>query len=273
MEKEEYGILVKECNIIMQGGVEYPLFNYVSGIDKFDKFLNGKNFSETDYKTSIAWFEFAVVFYIYNSKEQVSQAFSRSEFVDIVEHKDQKIEILNINKFTKSLKHGRVGGGLVGGVVFKVAGLVADGLNEKMIAKSSKTVDGSIFEFKFNSVNNGQYEIKVSCEKQNLIYTWSFLVNKHFLKPQEPSSSSACYIATICYKDSMSAEVVKFREFRDEILRYSYFGKKFINFYYNYAENLSKKLAKQNSINTLIRIFVLNPIYLCVKLFLKLRKR
>ncbi len=272
MEKKDYGQLIKECNVIMQGGIEYSLFNYVSGIEKFDKYLNGKPFSATDNKHTIAWYEHAIVFYIFNNQEIVSAAFPRSELLEIIEHKDAKIEVFNVNFFTK-LKHGKLGSGLVGGALFKAVGVIGDAANDKLENnKSSKTVDGSIFEFIFNNKNKEKYTIKVSCEKVNLVHTFSFLIYQGITKPTESSTSGACYIATVCYGDDMSLEVIKFREFRDKILKNHYLGRKFIRFYYNYAEALSKRLMNKKNTNNVIKILILNPLFLLIKHYLYCRK-
>jgi hypothetical protein len=272
MEKEDYGKLIKECNVIMQGGIEYSLFNYLSGIEKFDKFLNGKPFSETANRHTIAWFEHAIVFYIFNDKEMLSAAFPRSELLEIIEHKNVKIDIYDVNFFTK-LKHGKIGSGLLGGAVFKAVGAIGDAVNDKIDNKSSKKVDGSVFEFIFQKMDNEKYSITVSSEKDNLVHTFSFLIYQHITVPPEPSTSGACYIATVCYGDDMSLEVIKFREFRDKILKNSYLGRKFIRFYYNHAEDLSKRLINKRTTNRIIKILILNPLYLWIKYYLNYQKR
>lgn len=180
----EYGRLIKECNIMMQGGVEYPIFHYVSGIDDFDKHLEGKPFSETEYKLGIAWFEHAYVFYIYDLNGKLIVSFPRNGWIDVIEHKNTKIDILDINKLTKSLRQGRLGGGgLLGGALFKAIGFVSDKIDNKINSNTSKEVDGSIFEFNLKNRNNEDCIIKVSCEDQYLNNARSFLLYKNINKP------------------------------------------------------------------------------------------
>ena len=272
MEKKDFGKLIKECNLIMQGGIDYSLFNYVSGIEKFDTYLNGKPFSETTNKHTIAWFEHAIVFYIFNDKEMISAAFPRSELLEIVEHKNAKIDIYNVN-FFKKLKHGKIGSGLVGGALFKAVGAIGDVVNDKIDNQNSKKVDGSLFEFIFKNIHDEKYSITVSCEKENLIHTFSFLIYQRITTPTETSSSGACYIATVCYGDDMSLEVIKFREFRDKILKNNNLRKKFIKLYYNYAEDLSNKMTNKKLINNVIKILILNPLYFCIKYYLNYQKK
>lgn len=183
MEKLKVGRLIKECNIVLQGGIEYPIFNYVSGIESFDNHLEGKPFSETEYKLGIAWYEHAFVFGIYDSKGKLVVGFPRSEFIEVVEHKNTKIKILDINKLTKGLKHGRTGGGLLGGAFFKAIGIVSDEINNKINSTSDKEVEGSIFEFFFKNETKGQYTIKVSCENKYLNEAHLFLIYKNIIEP------------------------------------------------------------------------------------------
>jgi hypothetical protein len=183
MENVEYGKLIKECNIIMQGGVEYPIFNYVSGIEDFDNHLEGKPFSETECKLGIAWFEKAYVFFITDSKYRVVVSFPRLDWIEVIEHKNSKIKVLDINKFLKSLKHGRVGGGLLGGAFFKAIGIVSNEIDSKINSISSKEVDGSIFEFNLKNRNNEDCVIKLSCENEYLNNARSFLLMKNLIKP------------------------------------------------------------------------------------------
>jgi hypothetical protein len=184
MGNQEYGRLIKECDIIMQGGVEYPIFHYISGIKEFDIHLDGKPFSETIYKLGIAWFEYSYVFYIYDSNGRLGVSFPRIEWIEVIEHKNKKIKILDINKFIKRLKHGRVGGGgLLGGALFKAIGLIGDEIDNKINSPSSKEVDGSIFEFNLKNRNNEECIIKIGCENQFLNYAHLFLLQKNINKP------------------------------------------------------------------------------------------
>lgn len=184
MVNQEYGRLIKECNIVLQGGVEYPIFHYVSGIEDFDNHLEGKPFYETECKLGIAWFEKAYVFFITDSKYRVVSSFPRLDWIDVIEHKNIKIKVLDINKFLKSLKHGKVsGGGLLGGALFKAIGIVSNEIDSKINSISSKEVDGSIFEFNLKNKNNEDCIIKLSCENEYLNNARSFLLMKNLNKP------------------------------------------------------------------------------------------
>jgi len=57
-------------------------------------------------------FEHTIVFYLYDDNKRVTAAFPRNEFVEIIEHKDSTIDVVNYSIFNK-LKHGKVGSGAI----------------------------------------------------------------------------------------------------------------------------------------------------------------
>jgi hypothetical protein len=67
------------------------------------------------------------------------------------------------------------------------------------------------------------------------------------------SGSSGCYIATMAYGDYEHPQVMILRQFRDEILDKSGFGKWFIKTYYLYSPKLVEKLKNKRGINAIIR--------------------
>jgi hypothetical protein len=65
--------------------------------------------------------------------------------------------------------------------------------------------------------------------------------------------SSGCYIATMAYGDYDHPQVMILRQFRDEVLDKSAFGKWFIKKYYHYSPRLVERLKNQRTINIIIR--------------------
>ena len=74
------------------------------------------------------------------------------------------------------------------------------------------------------------------------------------------SSSTKCYIATVCYGDINAIQVQQFRRFRDEVMIKSYFGKVFIRLYYFLSPSIAKLLQHTPKLNALIKIYILNVI-------------
>jgi len=67
------------------------------------------------------------------------------------------------------------------------------------------------------------------------------------------TATDGCYIATMAYGDYEHPQVMKLRTFRDEFLRKSYLGRKFIKLYYKYSPLLVEKLKDKPKINDIIR--------------------
>jgi hypothetical protein len=67
------------------------------------------------------------------------------------------------------------------------------------------------------------------------------------------TATDGCYIATMAYGDYEHPQVLKLRTFRDEFLRQSYLGRKFIKLYYTYSPLLVEKLKDKPRTNEVIR--------------------
>jgi hypothetical protein len=65
--------------------------------------------------------------------------------------------------------------------------------------------------------------------------------------------NKGCYIATMAYGDYDHPQVMILRQFRDDVLDKSAFGKWFIKTYYHYSPKLVKRLKNQRAVNSIIR--------------------
>jgi hypothetical protein len=78
-------------------------------------------------------------------------------------------------------------------------------------------------------------------------------VNTGSSSSSSSSGSSGCYIATMAYGNYDHPQVMVLREFRDEVLSKSQFGKWFIKTYYHYSPKMVEKMKNKKVLNTLIR--------------------
>ena len=78
------------------------------------------------------------------------------------------------------------------------------------------------------------------------------------------NKNQSCYIATVCYGDINSEEVVTFRRFRDNVLMANFVGRFTVAFYYTISPHMAKILRGYPKI---IRIttFALNRIFIFLK--------
>jgi len=88
--------------------------------------------------------------------------------------------------------------------------------------------------------------------------------------PQTPKANSgtSCFIATAVY-GADSAQVYVLRNFRDEILTKSIFGRFFISVYIHISPPIAKCLTRCPKASTLVRSILVNPALWCVE---RLRK-
>lgn len=77
-------------------------------------------------------------------------------------------------------------------------------------------------------------------------------------------NNKGCYIATMAYGDYDHPQVMILRQFRDEVLDKSAFGKWFIKTYYHYSPKLVERLKNQRTVNSIIRK-ILNQIIKLIK--------
>lgn len=69
-----------------------------------------------------------------------------------------------------------------------------------------------------------------------------------------------CFIATACYSDYDSAEVIVLRKYRDEKLMHNAAGRVFVKVYYVISPVFARQLEKSDAAKRFIRDFVLAPI-------------
>jgi hypothetical protein len=71
---------------------------------------------------------------------------------------------------------------------------------------------------------------------------------------EQKNKNEGCYIATMAYGDYDHPQVLKLRQFRDEILQKSYIGRMTIKVYYSTSPSLVKILKGFDGVNKIVRI-------------------
>jgi hypothetical protein len=74
------------------------------------------------------------------------------------------------------------------------------------------------------------------------------------------AEKGGCFIATACYGDYESPEVIEFRRYRDDVLLKSYLGRHFVSTYYFISPPFANLLSKSEIAKSIIRELVLFPI-------------
>lgn len=97
---------------------------------------------------------------------------------------------------------------------------------------------------KVQIINN----FKINLIKDKIINEFDIIISK---SPR--NKKQGCYIATMAYGDYEHPKVMILRQFRDNFLDKTIFGKWFIKTYYNYSPLLVEKLKNKKVVNSLIR--------------------
>jgi len=74
------------------------------------------------------------------------------------------------------------------------------------------------------------------------------------------SKKGSCFIATACYGDYDSDEVVALRLYRDNVLLKTRYGKLFVKFYYWTSPPIAGFIEKSDRTKTFIRKYILKPL-------------
>lgn len=77
---------------------------------------------------------------------------------------------------------------------------------------------------------------------------------------EEISNKGACFVATACYGDYNSLEVLLLRHYRDENLLPSSFGFYFVKFYYIISPPIARQLEKSDRLKKFVRLYFLKPL-------------
>jgi ribosomal protein L7/L12 len=120
--------------------------------------------------------------------------------------------------------------------------------DEINILLSIGAVQGKLMAIKFYK---SYYQKTLKESKDNI----EKILSEYGIKTNE-----GCFIATVCYGDYNSKEVILLRKYRDEVLMNSLSGRAFIRFYYFFSPFLSKMLSKSENAKFLIRKYVLDAL-------------
>lgn len=148
------------------------------------------------------------------------------------------------------------------GVIGALGGVVAD----QFINVNTETVNGMKFKLFYKDANDIEQFIVLYSPDEHVHKTILFL--NTYYKNELPSAaktpvdnSSTCFIATACYRDIFSDEVIFFRWYRDNKLSNSYWGRLFIKVYYKISPSLYRFLFDNRFYSNIIKS-VLDKIYI-----------
>jgi len=228
-----FGGLIEMTEIDESYGRKNSYIQYISGINSFDEFMEGLKFSNTNLQHHILVFEKGIGFMLAGKENNLFFNILKSDIESLIVYHEQQIEIADVNQLLNMMKTGAVGqSGFASALISKAAGHIGDAILKKFKPVKSKTIKGSVYELRTKLINDEKYTIKFSCRDENKYDVNKFL-DKHLgfgLSKNDPKTN--CYIATVCYENPFSLEVITFKKFRDENLSKFALGRHLIKIYY-----------------------------------------
>ena len=259
---EKFGKALEHTVVDKTKGRFNSYIDYISGIPSFDDFLEGVKFANTNCKHLVWVFEKGIFFHlIYEKDQSISCNIWFDEIESLIAYNEQNIEIQKVSNFLRSAASRPVPAGIIPSLVAKGILNATNSIIDKFNKGKSVVVKGTIYEFRIKSRQGDSYTIKVSCIDEHRHEMNKFFDKYlHFdLSKNDPEKK--CYIATVCFDDPNSKEVLFFRSFRDNVLRNYLLGRYFINFYYRYSPTLSNILYGKTLIKSCIKNIILLPLY------------
>jgi len=117
-----------------------------------------------------------------------------------------------------------------------------------------KAINSEIHEEKKRKIYNLRNDIISEISNLDSSYT-----------PTEAPKSGGCFIASEIYGSYSHPKVLILREFRDDYLSKSKFGREFISIYYKHSPSIALKISKMKISKTILKRIFLEPIIWLVK--------
>jgi hypothetical protein len=253
--------VLKVTNLIENTEKTQSTIYYENGIPEIDKIFNDNKYYLEHYVFRIYSLIDGIKLHFGRYVDNFDIAFieiHRSDLIGFEEIQDFNLEILKNDEKARKFKKNL-------GYSFGVAGAVIANVADSNRKIRTKYVKGSRFKLNYHDKDGKQQTITVYSPEEYKHETLLFL--NTYYKNELPKDAkvpvkkdSECFIATACYKDIYSPEVVFFRWYRDNILNNSYFGQIFVNIYYKFSPMVYNFIARHNKVGNTIKS-ILNKMY------------
>ena len=268
-ENVDTGKTISELRINSVYDHQQATVYYEKGIDYFDNAFKHENYIKAGYLCTLMASEntISLFFLRYNGEKIADLGVAHIKRLNITSYEEIESDNLEVVK-KEELKHKakymhRRGAGIIG----SVSGLIA----EKFVSANTHIVSGGKFILHYIDEHENLKSIILYSSEEDRFYVQLFLNTyyKNVLPPEaliENSSqtSSNCFIATACYRDIYSPEVILLRKYRDDILSKSSLGKQFIKFYYFTSPTIYRFLIRKPYYSKKIKV-ILDKLILRIK--------
>lgn len=246
-EKCDPGRILKEIGYTDVYGNPQAHIYYDNGIPEFDKIISSENYISQGYICNLmaCESEFSLFFVKLKGDEIRDLGVARINRKNIISFdeidqtnlkvvKEEETKHKRKSNIKTGIKMAFGGSGLLGDIVINAINKTGG----TSINANTEFVNGAQFILKYhNSIGDVNSLVLYSSEKSR--HKVQLFLNTYYKSElpiqalNSPSTTSTnCFIATACYRDLYSPEVVILREFRDKVLSEYFFGRLFIKFYY-----------------------------------------
>ena len=225
------------------------IVNYIGGLPIFDEFLGGFKFENTSCTLHLFGHENGIWLLMMSpSEDSCSVNIWKDEIESVVAYHNQTINISHKSAFVNLLKSGAAF------LIWFGVGHLSDHIIKKVKPVESKSVTGSIYEYRIKPRQGGELTLRLASLKENKHLVSKFL-DKHYETKlaTEDVKRYGCFIATVCFSNPYAQEVNTFRKYRDEVLTKSIFGRQFINVYYKFSPTIANFLYQRETLKKMAK--------------------
>ncbi len=270
-EKSERGKKLIELGYTDVYGHPQAHIYYEKGIPEFDAILDYENYIKEGYLCTLLANENDISIFLAKLKgEKISDfgvasinrknilSFDELESNDLLIVKEEESKHKTKSMLKTGTKMAFSGAGLLGGIVVNAI----NSSGGTSVDANTELSKGAKFILKYKDINDEEKSI-VFYSSERSRYKVQLFLNTYY-KSELPkqatnpstNSSSNCFIATACYRDLYSPEVILLRKFRDDVLYKNFIGRIFIRTYYFTSPFFFERLLNNPKISNRIKYFI-----------------
>lgn len=241
---------------------------YKVGLPEIENVFRPSNYIDKGYVCTLIAHRDAIsiIFLKYKNAEPVDIGIAYIERSNILNYEENPASDLKVVKKEEN-KHSRKN---FGRKAFAVTSVLISAVADQFVSVNTHQVNGIQYKLYYQS-KFGEKEhltLYASDEHKNNV---TLFLNTYFKrelpeeakKPVEQEKSN-CFIATACYRDMFSEEVIFFRWYRDNKLNKNIIGKLLVKTYYKISPSFYNLLFSKPNLSNKVK-YVLDKIYLQLK--------
>ena len=264
----ENGTVLKELDLQSVYNHIQATVYYKDGISEINSHFNPSDYIDKGYVCNFYATQFGLTFAFikFTNGDPVDLSYAHLERSKILNYEENSASDLKVVKKEES-KHSRKN---FGRKAFAGASVLISAVADQFVSVNTHQVNGVEYKLYYQS-KFGEKECLTFYASDEYKNDVTLFLNTYYKKdlPEEAKKpieeeKSNCFIATACYRDMFSEEVIFFRRYRDNKLDKNVIGKLFIKTYYKISPSFYNLLFNNPILSKKVK-FVLDKIYLRLK--------